>query len=150
MYEIETGIPFPTKKTRRSKIMELPFEKLEVGQSFHIANVDKDETSKLSAWCQLAGKRLERRFGLRTATKDDPKGPGVRIWRVEDKPQNLDSLFAGKETKGAATKPQAEKVAAPARGRKRAAEPRAFDAPKQNRRQNKAAGKSPWSDRAHA
>ncbi len=110
-YEIDNNVVFnAAKKSRHSKVMELPFDKLIVGQSFHVPNTDKEEASKLSAWCQLAGKKLEKRFSLRTVGNDDPRGPGVRIWRVEDKPQNLDKLFADQGQAKASTKAQTRKV----------------------------------------
>ena len=119
-YEIDTNVEFKaSKKSRHSKVMELPFEKLEVGQSFHMPSEEnkKEQTTKLSAWCQLAGKKLQRRFSLRTVGADDPRGPGLRIWRIEDKAADLDALF--NEEKGEVSQ-DAAPVTAPKSGSRRA------------------------------
>lgn len=118
-FEIDTNVEFKTsKKSRHSKVMDLPFEKLEVGQSFHMQSDEnqKEQSVKLSAWCQLAGKRLGRRFSLRTVDASDPRGPGLRVWRVEDKVANLDALFEGE--KDAGSEPQPVTVKASRRARK--------------------------------
>ena len=143
-YIIDTNVAFnPAKAPRKSKVMELPFAQLQVGQSFHIAATSKDEITKLSAWCQLAAKKLTTataapRFRLRTVDDSDPRGPGVRIWRIEDKGTSLDALFQAKgagQPKGS-TPAKGQKVSAsepvkPARKAKAnpkavAAEPRSF------------------------
>lgn len=104
-YEIDSNIQFQANKRsgRKSKINEMPFDTIKVGESFHVDQTSKEAANRLSGYCQIAGKRLNKRFAMRTVVDTDPRGPGVRIWRIEDKPMSLDSLFA---TKALATKPQ--------------------------------------------
>ncbi len=131
-YIIDTNVAFnPAKAPRKSKVMELPFAQLQVGQSFHIGNTDKDEVTKLSAWCQLAAKKLTTtktapRFSLRTVDDSDPRGPGVRIWRIEDKGAGLDALFQAKGQKVSASEPVKPARKAKANPKAVAAEPRSF------------------------
>lgn len=92
--EIDTDIPFSTaKKSRASKILALPFEQLEPGNSFHVAttpDTHKEQAAKLSSWVRLASKRLDKRFTLRSVTAADPRGLGLRVWRMAD---DLSRLF---------------------------------------------------------
>jgi hypothetical protein len=113
-YEIDSNVTFnPGKRSgRKSKINEMPFDKIAIGESFHVAQTSKEAANRLSGYCQIAGKRLGKRFAMRTVADTDPRGPGVRIWRVEDKPMRLDSLFAAKGAAPAKPEPKAQKVVA--------------------------------------
>lgn len=85
MYEIDSNVTFsPSKRSgRKSKINEMPFDRIGVNESFHVASTDKAQANRLSGYCQIAGKRLNKKFAMRTVSESDPRGPGVRIWRVE-------------------------------------------------------------------
>jgi hypothetical protein len=140
-YEIDSNVTFNANKRsgRKSKIAELPFDKLAVGESFHVAQEGKEAANRLSGYCQIAGKRLEKKFAMRSVDASDPRGPGVRIWRIEDKPLSLDSLFAAK---GAAPKPEpAQPTKVLAKSGKKAAAP-APVAPPSRRQRRSAEGRS--------
>jgi hypothetical protein len=144
MYEIDSNVTFSANKRsgRKSKIAELPFDNLKIGESFHVAQEGKEAANRLSGYCQIAGKRLEKKFAMRTVDASDPRGPGVRIWRIEDKPTSLDSLFAAHSPKTKAEPAKAQKVVAkrvkpapavvakpaPSRRQRRQAEGRSFSA----------------------
>jgi hypothetical protein len=75
--KIETGVPVPTRATRKSKY---PFREMEVGNSFFVN--DKDEVNrtqqKLSAAAAMFCKKNPA-YKFKTQTFDT----GVRIWRVK-------------------------------------------------------------------
>jgi len=73
-FDIEKGVPLPEKNVR----WKYPFDELEVGDSFFVANKD---TTQLSALCKRAGSRLDARFVTAKATKQGKEG--VRVWRME-------------------------------------------------------------------
>lgn len=73
-FKIEKNVPLPEKNVR----WKYPFDELEVGDSFFVANKD---TTQLSALCKRAGTRLNTRFVTAKATSGD--ATGVRVWRVE-------------------------------------------------------------------
>lgn len=127
MFEIDDDVEFKTsKKSRHSKVMELPFAQLEIGQSFHLVSEknQREQAARLSAWCQLAGKRLDRRFSMRTVAEEDPRGPGLRIWRVEDAVQSLDKIFEQKQQPTRQAVPlQRKRVATPVLAGKPTANP---------------------------
>lgn len=114
-YEIDSNVTFQANKRsgRKSKINEMPFDKIAIGESFHVDQTSKEAANRLSGYCQIAGKRLSKRFAMRTVDASDPRGPGVRIWRVEDKGSDLSALFAAKGAAPVVAKPQPTKVAAP-------------------------------------
>jgi hypothetical protein len=73
-YDIEKGVPLPEKHVR----WKYPFEQLQAGESFFVANKD---TTQMSALCKRAAKRLGHRFITAKATKGEQSG--VRVWRME-------------------------------------------------------------------
>ncbi len=73
-FVIEKNVPLPEKNIR----WKYPFDQMEVGDSFFVAN---KESTQMSALCKRAGKRLEARFVTAKAETNDAKG--VRVWRVE-------------------------------------------------------------------
>ena len=73
-FEIETGVPLPEKNVR----YKYPFDQMEVGDSFFVANKD---TTQMSALCKRAGKRLGSRYVTAKAERGDQVG--VRVWRME-------------------------------------------------------------------
>ena len=69
MYEISKDVPIPTPV----KKYHLPYEQLQVGESFWVQDI------KMSVLCNLNtrySKRLSRKFVCRS-----DKG-GVRVWRI--------------------------------------------------------------------
>lgn len=95
MYEIDNNIEFvQAKKARHSKVMDLPFAQLQPGQSFHVPTEEashKAEAAKMSAWLRIAQSKTGAQYRLRSVGIEDPRGPGLRVWRVE----TLDDLFEG-------------------------------------------------------
>jgi len=73
-FVIEKDVPLPQKNVR----WKYPFDQLELGDSFFVANKD---TTQMSALCKRAGKRYGGRFVTSKAEKDDQTG--VRVWRLE-------------------------------------------------------------------
>lgn len=118
---IDTNVPMPVgAQARAARESIYPFDGLELGQSFHVAkSPDMDDPEKALGSSVSAAKRkfstplpgqhktrkgmadnykLTRNFRMFRVGKDDPKGEGIRIYRV-DLPANpnVDG------TKGAAT-----------------------------------------------
>lgn len=58
-YEIETGIEMPTTSTRKGRESGYPFDKLEIGQSFHVAKTaeNPDPASRLAS--SVSGARVK-------------------------------------------------------------------------------------------
>ena len=83
--QIEEGIPMPTKYMDREKLPEIPWGKLEVGQSVFIACEDKEHQKKrLSALrqaCYRQEKNYPKFFKVAQATKDD-NTVGCRLFCV--------------------------------------------------------------------
>lgn len=87
--EIEDGIEMPVVR-RNSKGSKLyPLEKMNVGQSFHIAPTEaKPEPAKtVASRISAANKRhkdagSEIRFAIRRVDETDNKGVGVRVFRI--------------------------------------------------------------------
>lgn len=73
-FVIEKGIPLPEKHVR----WKYPFDQMEIGDSFFVANKD---TTQMSALCKRAAKRLGRRFV--TAKAESGDDTGCRVWRME-------------------------------------------------------------------
>jgi hypothetical protein len=71
---IDKGIPLPEKHVR----WKYPFDKMDAGDSFFVANKD---TAQMSALCKRAGARLGARFV--TAKVESEGSWGVRVWRME-------------------------------------------------------------------
>jgi hypothetical protein len=69
MITIETNVPIPRQRIN----CKYPVDDLEVGQSFFVANGNRNSISVVAS---AAGKRMGRRF--RTAKQLG----GVRVWRV--------------------------------------------------------------------
>lgn len=106
-FEIEDGIAMPSKKTRRNATV-YPFDRLAVGQSFHVpATAERsDPTKSMASTVSSANRRYAnetgetrtftrkgkeyttpvlsytRRFEVAEAGEDDPKGKGARIFRT--------------------------------------------------------------------
>lgn len=106
-FEIEDNVPLPTIKRGGIGGTTYPFDALNVGQSFHVAaSEDKPNPAKsLASTVSSATARYAvevkdangntvlddegkpkmqntRVFSVRTVGKDDPKGPGARVWRT--------------------------------------------------------------------
>lgn len=73
-FVIEKDVPLPEKNVR----WKYPFDQMEVGDSFFVANKD---TTQMSALCKRAGSRLTARFV--TAKVEYEGRSGVRVWRME-------------------------------------------------------------------
>jgi|TARA_X000001382_G_scaffold98827_1_gene73216 hypothetical protein len=83
--EIEEGIPMPTKYMDREKLPEIPWGKLETGQSVFIPCEDKEhQTKRLSALrqaCYRQEQNFPKFFKVARATKDD-NTVGCRLFCV--------------------------------------------------------------------
>lgn len=73
-FVIEKDVPLPERNVR----WKYPFDQMDIGDSFFVANKD---TTQMSALCKRANKRLERRFVTAKAEKGSQSG--VRVWRME-------------------------------------------------------------------
>jgi hypothetical protein len=91
-FELESNIPLP-KSRRRVQTMKYPFDVMEVGQSFHVAPTEKNPSpsKSLASTVSSAKNRYKdsagnptRNFVIRTVDSSDPKGPGARVFRLED------------------------------------------------------------------
>lgn len=113
MYEIDSNVTFsPSKRSgRKSKINEMPFDRIQVDESFHVASTDKAQANRLSGYCQIAGKRLNKKFSMRTVFETDPRGPGVRIWRVEGPAEAMAAETVAPEPKATKVSAKRAKVA---------------------------------------
>ena len=77
---IETGVPLPAPNGRTlayGSSRNVPFEQLEVGQSF-VVPVARFAPTVVAAWACRIGARRGRRF----ATRWDQETLGTRVWRV--------------------------------------------------------------------
>jgi hypothetical protein len=70
-YEIENGVPAPLPRK------SYPFRGMDVGQSFFVHDASRNAVDTASA---QAGRRLERKFSVRAATKNGVAG--FRVWRI--------------------------------------------------------------------
>ena len=76
MFKIESGIPIPPRSRGPGRKSAYPFALLEPGQSFF---VKKAKSKTMSVLANQHGKRLGRRFTVRTVIESGKEG--VRIWR---------------------------------------------------------------------
>lgn len=115
--EIDDAVPVPTATRSARTEPAYPFDKLNVGQSFHIAATEKcpvpaksvassvttairkyatpiknEDGSNVIEEVAVRGKadkqprivmKVERKFIIRTVGKDDARGPGCRVFRVD-------------------------------------------------------------------
>lgn len=104
-FEIDDGVPMPTARGGGRTSILYPFDKLEVGQSFHIAaTADKPNPSKsIASTVSAATKKYAtetgetkttpkgntvpvlnytRKFSVKAVDATDPKGAGARVWRT--------------------------------------------------------------------
>ncbi len=58
-FEIEDGVEMPTGKVRRGRESGYPFDKLEIGQSFHVAKTDKNEDPAARLASSVSGARVK-------------------------------------------------------------------------------------------
>ena len=84
-FQLESGIEIPEVSKRPRGSYKYPFEKMEVGHSFHVpATEDRPKPSRtLASTASTASKRLEKLFRVRTVREDDPKGAGARVFRIK-------------------------------------------------------------------
>lgn len=68
-YEIEDGVALPTSTTRRGREGGYPFEKLEIGQSFHVAKSDKNPNPVSRLASSVSGARV--RFSEKTGEMEN-------------------------------------------------------------------------------
>lgn len=84
-FELEKGIPVPVSAKRMRGSYKYPFEKMEVGDSFHIAPTKErpKPARTLASTVSTASKKFGKLFRVRTVDVTDPKGPGARVFRLE-------------------------------------------------------------------
>ena len=103
-FEIDDAVPIPTARGGRSSV-QYPFDKLNVGQSFHIAATsdkpnpaksiastvsaatksyatETGETKKSAKGNDIPVLAYTRKFSVKAVDASDPKGAGARIWRT--------------------------------------------------------------------
>jgi hypothetical protein len=104
-FEIDDGVPMPTARGGGRTSTQYPFDRLEVGQSFHIAaTTDKPNPAKsIASTVSAATKKFAtptgetkksakgndipvlnytRKFSVKAVDANDPKGAGARVWRT--------------------------------------------------------------------
>jgi hypothetical protein len=84
--EIEKNIPMPVlNKGRMRGSYKYPFEKMEIGDSFHVAKSEErpKPARTLASTVSTASKKYGKVFRVRSVGEEDPKGPGARVFRVE-------------------------------------------------------------------
>jgi hypothetical protein len=87
--KLEAGIPIPEVRRGGGPKTKYPFETMEVGQSFFLANPDGATAAKTYAsTVASANKRLTPKFFVIRSVDETAagNGKGARIWRSADKP----------------------------------------------------------------
>lgn len=74
--EIETGIPIPETVNRQSVTDRMPFDQLEIGQSFVVPGPSSAKNAFF--WVKRAQKQFPGKYFVSRRIPN-----GVRIWRVE-------------------------------------------------------------------
>jgi hypothetical protein len=85
-FEIERNIPIPKRKVKLRGSYKYPFDKLEVGDSFHIPMTDKcpKPARTIASSVSTANKKFDGKvFKSFSVDSTDPKGEGARVFRVE-------------------------------------------------------------------
>lgn len=81
MIQIEKGIPIPERSYRNS-ISNLPFDKMEVGDSFFVPDkTDSTSLATMRVYCSRWAKQLGIKLRVSVQKKASPAG--IRVWRVE-------------------------------------------------------------------
>lgn len=88
-FEIDDNVAMPTTRAAGGREGKYPFDKLNVGQSFHIPATDDTPkpNARYGSAVTSANKRFEEaekpnRFKIRAVGKDDPRGAGARVFRI--------------------------------------------------------------------
>lgn len=83
-FELEKNIPVPPRTRKLRGPYKYPFDKMEVGDSFHIpATEDRPKPSRtLASTVSTASKKYGKTFVVRTVDDSDPKGVGARVFRL--------------------------------------------------------------------
>ncbi len=83
-YEIESDVPLTTVKRNNTGAVKYPFDKLDIGQSFHVPQTEDDPnpSKRMGSVVSSNKKRLGCVFTARTVDESDPKGPGCRVYRL--------------------------------------------------------------------
>lgn len=87
--EIDYDIPTPEVR-RTLKKVDVPFGGMDIGGSFHVACSDEMPNPKKTLASRVSNATAKykkegvvtRKFVIRKAEENDPKGPGARIFRV--------------------------------------------------------------------
>mgnify|MGYP003135690776 FL=1 len=84
-FEIRTGVPLPRKQS--SKMLDLPFDQMEIGDSFEVSELDQpDEVrekkggaeARIRSAAYRNGSRLSKRFAVRRIDRIT-----LGVWRTE-------------------------------------------------------------------
>ena len=78
MYKVEKDVPIPENVSRGSK-SKYPWDEMEVGDSFFVADADKRKKKSISATISQH-RKLNKNFGRFVTRSIDG---GLRVWRVE-------------------------------------------------------------------
>ena len=84
-FDIDKGLPMPPVTTTR-RPAKYPFAKLEIGDSFHVAQTDERKTPvrSMASIVSATNKRhTDKRFVCRRVDSTDPRGAGARVFRVD-------------------------------------------------------------------
>jgi hypothetical protein len=87
-FEVDTDVPIPPVKKRGGRSKDIyPWSTMKLNESFHVGKTEElpYPAKKMNSSVSSANKRFQgdRRFSVRTVDETDPKGPGVRVFRVE-------------------------------------------------------------------
>ena len=84
-FELEKGIEIGHVARRPRGSYKYPFEKMEVGDSFHVASTEKrpNPARTLASTVSSASKKYDKVFRVRTVGDLDPKGQGARVFRLK-------------------------------------------------------------------
>ena len=74
--EIRSGVPLPQKQSAR--MMQLPFEKLNIGESFIVPDDGGKMESRLRSACSRYGKKWYKQFACRRVDNHT-----FGVWRTE-------------------------------------------------------------------
>lgn len=80
-YKVEKGIKMDRKRTISTRF---PFDKMEIGDSFHIPKKDQPQASAMVS-IYAAVNSYNRTFGTKVKVACRKDANGVRVWRVADR-----------------------------------------------------------------
>ena len=77
--KIEKGVPLPSK----GRYVKFPWNKLEVGDSFFVAALNKNDSVKTQSRLHTSLRDFQRYGGEQIKIQTTQVDGGVRVWRIE-------------------------------------------------------------------